>query len=136
MPPSRGRSQGEPRNSPSDANHPCPGAFQLRPVEEGPARLTQCRRVSLSGLVLCLCCQPSRFTRRLGCLNLAFFRPFRLLLVAPLREHHQLLLSRRNLRPRLLALMSKDIEVFAGRGQLGLDLSQIASRRLLLVPLG
>src|SRR5215207_1786491 len=112
------------------------GAFQLRPVEEGPARLTQYRRVSLSGLVLCLPCQPSRFARPLGHLNLAFFRPFRLPLVTPLREHHQLLLSSRNLRPRLLALMSKDVEVFASRGQLGLDLSQISSRHLLLVPLG
>src|SRR4051794_38776476 len=129
MPPSRGRSQGEPRNSPSDANLPCPGAFQLRPVEEGPARLTQCRRVSLSGLVLCLCCQPSRFTRRLGCLTLAFFRPFRLPLVTPLREHHQFLLNSSDLRRGSVPFLSQGIEFTAGGHEFGLDLSQVPDRR-------
>src|SRR5215213_6897038 len=136
MPPSRGRSQGEPRNSPSDANHPCPGAFQLRPVEEGPARLTQYRRVSLSGLVLCLRGQPSRFTRRLGRLTLAFFRPFRLPLVTPLREHHQLLLNSGYLRRGSLPFLSQGIEFTTGGHELGLDLGEIPDRRLLLVPLG
>ena len=73
------------------------GGLSILPVEQGPARLTQCRRASLSGLVLCLCCQPRRFARRLG-LTLAFFDPFALPLVTPLREHHQLLLNSGGLR--------------------------------------
>jgi hypothetical protein len=86
--------------------------------------------------VLCLPCQPSRFARPLGRLNLAFFRPFRLLLVTPLREHHQLLLNSGYLRRGSLPFVSKGFEFAAGRRQFGLDLDQIPGRCLLLVQLG
>ena len=85
--------------------------------------------------MLCLCRQPGRFTRRLGCLTLAFFRPFRLPLITPLREHHQLLLNSGDLRRGLLPLSRKGVEFATGGREFGLDLSQIPDRRLVLVPL-
>src|SRR3954469_25658622 len=89
---------------------PCPGGFSFLPSESRRCETHHCRRVSLSGLVLCLWRQPRRFARRLGRLTLAFFRPFRLPLVTPLREHHQLLLNSGYLRRGSLPFLSQGIE--------------------------
>src|SRR5829696_7301194 len=76
------------------------------------------------------------FARRLGPWDAPLFRPFRLPLVTPLREHDQLLLNSGDLRRGLLPLSRKGVEFAPSGHEFGLDLSQISSRRLLLVPLG
>src|SRR5215207_10850451 len=75
------------------------------------------------------------FARRLGPPDASLFRYFRLLLVTPLREHHQLLLNSGDLRRGPLPLSRKGVEFAPSGHEFGLDLSQIPDRRLVLVPL-
>src|SRR4051794_10185848 len=82
------------------------------------------------GVVFGLGRQASRFARWLGCLSAPLFRPFRLPLLPLLGERTQLLLSRCNLRSRLLTPAGQGFEVLARGGQLGLHLGQIPSRLL------
>src|SRR5215207_313549 len=86
--------------------------------------------------VFALGCYLRWFARRLGPSDAPLFRYFRLLLVAPFREHDQVLPNGSDLSRRLLPLMSKDVEIFAGGREFRLDLGEIPDCRLLLVPLG
>src|SRR4051794_33127884 len=67
----------------------------------------------LLGVVFGLSRQTSRSARWLGCLSAPVFRPFRLPLLPLLCERTQLLLSRGNLRSRLLTPAGQGFEIFA-----------------------
>src|SRR3954469_10981507 len=66
-----------------------PGHSDLRQHAIPPAK---------TGQIVCYKTRTYFVSPTLGCLTLAFFRPFRLPLVTPLREHHQLLLNSSDLR--------------------------------------
>ena len=87
-------------------------------------------------LAFALGCYLRWFARRLRPSDTRLFRYFRLLLVTPLREHHQFLLNSRNLRRGSLPFVSQGVEFATGGHEFGLDLGEIPDRRLVLVPLG
>src|SRR5215207_2231215 len=86
--------------------------------------------------VFALGCYLRWFARRLGPSDAPLFRYFHLLLVAPFREHDQVLPNGSDLSRRLLPLMSKGFEFAPSGHEFGLDLGEIPDRCLLLLSLG